>query len=172
MTAEQSREPVEPATLPLPTAAPQRGSTVRWIIMAIGVLVSGVWALRPLADPHVEPSDIGPLAPTGEPARVALDLDAFRAPLWVAPPAPPPPAPAPKPPPPPPPLKIELLAITRDENGNRAVLYDADTDRIHIVAPGDRLADRTVEQVRDDIVSIRTAHGLTTLTLRRDGGRS
>jgi hypothetical protein len=103
---------------------------------------------------------------------MAIDLDAFRAPLWVAPPAPPPAPPAAKPPPAPPPLRLELLAIVRDENQIRALVYDPDSDRIMVVAEGDRVTDRTIERIGEAGVDIRTTHGLTTLALRREGGRS
>ncbi len=138
------------------------------------MLLSAAWAFMPLPGGDLfHLADVpGSQTTSAAEDRIALNIDAFRAPLWVAPPAPPPQAPAPRPPPPPPPLKLELLAITRDDAIHRAVLYDPDTDRIHIVATGDRVADRTIERVTEHAISIRTTHGLTTLTLRREGGRS
>jgi hypothetical protein len=118
---------------------------------------------------HVEVPSIE--APAIEPSRraslPALDLAAFRAPLWVAqPPPPPPPAPAPAPPP----LRLQLVAIVQEHAVYKAALYDPDQDRLLIVGTGESVAGRMVEQVAAGTVTIRD-HGLARmLSLKSEGG--
>ncbi len=139
------------------------------------------WAFKPLAmNPSSSPSTNDPsrtdarsgsgTSPAGpsSSASLALDLTAFRAPLWVAPPAPPPP-PAPVPTkPPPPPLKWQLLAIEHDERGDSALLYDPDADTMLRVRPGESVGDRAIEKITTAGVEIRDAGALRTLALRPD----
>jgi hypothetical protein len=101
-------------------------------------------------------------------ALAALDRDAFRAPLWVAPPAPPPMAAAP---PPLPPLKLQLLAVVHEggEGGTyKAMLYDPDSDKILLAGNGDTVVGKKVEKVTAAGVQIRDGTGLRTLALRTD----
>lgn len=133
---------------------------------AAAVLASLGFALAPLDRPAPPRVDLSAPA-SAAPARLAaLDLDAFRAPIWVAEPPPPPP---PAPPPPaalPPPLRLQLLAIVRDAGTLRATLYDPDTDRLHVVAAGDTVGTRAVERVEPDAVHLRDEAGPRTLSLR------
>ncbi|MBX3378387.1 MAG: hypothetical protein KF678_15440 [Phycisphaeraceae bacterium] len=143
---------------------------IRTVLFASGCAAAAAFALWPVQARHVTVSPID----HAEPARrtlAALDLTAFRAPIWVAelsPPAPPAPSPAP---PPPPPNKIQLLAIIRDSDSGkyRAAVYDPDTDRVLVVAAGERLGIRTVEQVDRSSLTLRDAAGTRTLALK-DGG--
>ncbi len=99
---------------------------------------------------------------------IALDLAAFRVPLWIAPPAPPPPpTPAPSKPSPPP-LKWQLLAIEHDDRGDSALLYDPDGDALLRVRPGQSLGERAIEKVTANGVEIREAGASRTLALRPD----
>ncbi len=138
------------------------------------------WAFKPLAtNPSSLPSTndlslANPLSESGtspagpsSSASLALDLAAFRAPLWVAPPAPPPP-PAPVPTKPPPPLKWQLLAIEHDERGDSALLYDPDADTLLRFRPGESLGDRAIEKITTASVEIRDAGTVRTLALRPD----
>jgi hypothetical protein len=128
-----------------------------------------------------EADDAGGIGDGAAPAA-PLDLAAFRAPLWVAPPAPPssPALPttasSPPPPPPPPPLKWQLLAIIADPGEGdiaaagfspRAMLYDPETDAILELAAGDRHAGRSIESITQGSITIRTGAHTHTLTLER-----
>jgi hypothetical protein len=109
-------------------------------------------------------------APPAKRTLAALDLAAFRTPIWVAEPTPPPPAAPAQPPPPPPPLKIQLLAIIREgDTAYRAAVYDPDTDQILVVAAGEKLGLRTVEQVDKSSLTLRDETGKRTLALKEGG---
>jgi hypothetical protein len=63
------------------------------------------------------------------------------------------------------------LAIIRDSDSGvyTAAVYDPDTDRVQVVAAGERLGIRTVEQVDRSSLTLRDAAGTRTLALK-DGG--
>lgn len=155
-------------------------TTARHIVAALiglGVVVAAAaWALAPLPTPDLSlpPTVLAPkaLAADAEPIA-ALDLATFRTPLWIAPPPPPPPVVAakePEPPPPPPPLRLQLLAIVREEDGTyRALVYDPDSDALLTLAEGQSVGTRTVETVGADEVSFRDRRGVQALALRDDG---
>ncbi len=155
------------------STAVRRSTFIRLTPMILPVTAMAWWASRPLA-----PIDLGSGAPEREVApssvsnALALDESAFRAPLWIAPPAPPPPPPKveSKPEPPPPPLKLQILAIARDPDGDRALLYDPDTDKPTWVKAGQPLGQRTVERVTSGSVEIRDGKHLRTLALRETKG--
>jgi hypothetical protein len=158
-----------------------------------GVLLVGWWAINissgtlpeAMRNPRGAPGAVTSNEAAGQDASAArLDLAAFRAPLWVAPPAPPAaPTPSPNsqassppPPPPPPPLKWQLLAIIADPGEGdiaaagftpRAMLYDPETDAVLELAAGDRHAGRSVESITRDGITIRTGTHTHTLTLER-----
>lgn len=147
-------------------------------LLGVGaVAAAGLWALAPLEEPDLSiPSVAAPDAEGGVPQSLpALDLAAFRAPLWIAPPPPPPP-PAPvvaarePEPPPPPPLKLQLLAIVREEDGTyRALVYDPDQDTLLALTEGQSVGPRTVESVTAEEVTLRDRRGVRALALRDDG---
>lgn len=151
-------------------ARPARGAGTRAalvVALAAAAIGAAVWALAPVSVPTVEPQ--ASPARSEAPARALADLDiaAFRAPLWVAAPAPPSlPAPAA----PLPPLKLQLLAVVREGETYKAMLYDPDADTILVGAPGEKLGagGRTVERVTAEGVQIRDATGVRTLALRSD----
>lgn len=164
-------------------------SLLRAAVCVLLVLASAWWAFaRPLRS---LPGDPPPLAAAGpadadgaKPEAEPFDLAAFRAPLWVAPPAPPPPAappaapPKPAPEPPPPPLKWQLLAIVRhgapgaDAGSLVAMIYDADHDAVLTLAPGQTHAGRTIESIRDDRVVVRNGRHTHTLRLKDEPAAS
>jgi hypothetical protein len=141
-------------------------------LLAAAVIGCGVWAFAPLEQPRIELPALPAAAPQEAPERRPIELAAFRAPLWVAPPAPPPPPKQEPAPPPPPPLKLQLLAIVREAETLKAVLYDPDTDRLLVVAEGEPLGTRRVERVHPTAVDIRDERGIRTLSLvdSQDGG--
>jgi hypothetical protein len=138
----------------------------------LGVLA--VWAMWPLPEPTVD-AGLAPSAPVApEPvALAALDLDAFRTPLWVAPPVltPVPPESAPERLPP---VRLQLIAIVRDPGDAsaalKALLYDPDSDRLILAAPGEVIGAATIEHVLERGVEVRdrAGGGVRTLALRPD----
>lgn len=138
---------------------------------AVAVGMCAAWAVWPT---FVQAALVLPQQSAAEGGRpaitlAALDLDAFRVPVWVAPT--PPPAPE-KPAPPLPPLKLQLLAIIREGEVYKAALYDPDADKVLVVAAGETLgAGRAVEAVTATAVSVRDAggRGVRTLALRDEG---
>ncbi|MFN0131458.1 MAG: hypothetical protein ACKVW3_02835 [Phycisphaerales bacterium] len=170
-------------------APPRIGPTrlPRWLLVACGIaiIISLSFAIAPLDWPHIETPALETPAPFEAPPRIAsFDVDAFRAPIWVADPPPPIPLPAAPLAPPPPPLRLQLLAIIREPGPEastiantteasaaapwtyRATLYDPDTDRLYVVAAGDVVGTRTVERVGADEVRLSDAAGPRTLSLR------
>jgi hypothetical protein len=126
------------------------------------------WAFWPVGGIEAGPVPGGPAAsPSSDLPPAALDLAAFRAPLWVIPPPPPPPPPPPTPAPPPPPLKLQLLAVTRESPSDAlvAVLYDPDQDKVVSVRAGERIGARTVQAIDAQSVTIADAAGPRTLLL-------
>ena len=143
-----------------------RGMTTLFICL---VLSAGIFAFRPIphrevATPRIE------VAPLAKPTIAALDLAAFRTPIWIAEPPPPAPVAAAPPPPPPPPLKLQLLAIIREDNTHKAAVYDPDTDRLLVVSAGEKLGLRTVEQVDATSLTLRDDTGQRVLALKTEGG--
>jgi hypothetical protein len=134
----------------------------------VAVIAAGVWAFWPLGAVRIEEPTIA-AGPVEAPARAALALDtaAFRAPLWVAPPAPPAPPVAAAPPPP---LKVQLLAVVHEDGVYKAVLYDPDSDKLLVLKEGETLGSvgRSVQSVSATAVQIRDQSGVRTLALRED----
>jgi hypothetical protein len=140
---------------------------------AIGAIAAcGAWAFWPLAaSPVAAPVVLVDSSTPDAAPRVCLDTNAFRAPLWVSPPAPPPP-PAPSvAAAPPPSLKLQLIAILREGGQFRAALYDPDADKLTVVGPGDSISGRTVERIGAADLALKDQGLVRTLSLRMDGGR-
>lgn len=144
------------------------GGRLRTAACLGAVGLSAWWALAPLETPDLSVPEQNELkAPPDGLRLAALDLDAFRVPLWVAPPAPPEPEAAPSPPVP---LRLQLLAVVGGPESYSAVLYDPDADRLVIVAPGESLTQgRVVEGVTARGVRIRDGEHIRTLAVRDDG---
>lgn len=118
------------------------------------------------------PPESAPDLSEKEPAKkqtLALDLAAFRVPLWVADPAPPPPPVAAAPPSPPSPLKLQLLAIIHESDVYKAAVYDPDSDRILVVAAGERIGGRSVDKIDKASLTLRDDTGKRVLALRPAG---
>ncbi len=152
---------------PPPTPFAGRTRLPRWLptACAAAVLSCAAWAFWPLPARTIDAAPYE-VPPTTDSPRAALDLDAFRAPVWIAA-APAVKAPAP---PPPPPLRLQLLAIVRDGGALRAALYDPDSDRLFVVSSGETIGGRTVETVTADRVDLKDAFGVRTLSLASAGG--
>ena len=137
------------------------------VILAAALAGAAWWALVPIAAPKSAAE--APLARADHEAAAvaALDTEAFRAPLWVAPPAPPA---APAQAAAAPPLKLQLLAVVQEEGVYKAMLYDPDTDKLLVVGEGEQVGGRRVEKVTAAGVQIRDGGALRTLALRSDGG--
>ena len=140
------------------------------VILLLVPAASAAWAFAPIGRSlkvtHGVRQQEGTAAPSVPLAP--LDVEAFRCPLWVAPPAAPPPA---APPPPLPALRLQLLAIVKDGTGYRAMIYDPDADRVFAAGTGDTAAGRKVERVTASDVQLRDGGGLRTLALREGNGR-
>ena len=140
-----------------------------WLFTAGVLSLAAAWAFSPLRRSSIEVPDLTVGEATAKSAS-SIDVSAFRAPLWVAPPARPVP-PVIEPPAPPAPLRLELIAVIDDNNGFSAVMYDPDADRLLVVSPGETLAEgRTIERVTNGGVVIRAEDGVHTLALH--AGRS
>ncbi|MBX3405040.1 MAG: hypothetical protein KF699_16640 [Phycisphaeraceae bacterium] len=171
------------ASAPLTVRPPRRSTDVLLFFACASSIAACAWWALALD----ERPDVGALG-TGESARVlagadspaidlassaALDLAAFRTPIWVAPPLPPAPAeppPQPKPeppPPPPPPLKWQLLAIVRAASNAlpHAMIYDPESDRVLELAAGDAHSGATISAVHADRVIIQRGRHTHTLLL-------
>jgi hypothetical protein len=141
------------------------------VLACVSIAACGVWAFMPLGRAQVDVPRISPsAAAAGQPAQVALDLAAFNAPVWVAPAAPSPPPPALAEAPPPPPLKWQLLAIVREDTGDRALVYDPDSDRLLVLREGDESGPRRVERVTATTLDVRGGVGVRTIALRDAAG--
>ncbi len=102
--------------------------------------------------------------------KAALDLAAFRVPMWVADPAPPAPVVANAPAPRPPPLKLQLLAIIHEGEIYKAAVYDPDSDRILVVADGEKSGPRGLDQIDSSPLTLGDGTGRRVLALKAGGG--
>ncbi len=154
-----------------PLAAPRRHLRRIAIVSSTVILLTGTWALWPLGNPSVEVPAPPPQRPLIASATTTpfLDLAAFSAPVWDAPPIPPKAVAVVEkpPPPPPPPLKLQLLGIVRDES------LAADGTAIYIAAIYDEVADKLLMLRAGDSISTgeaptgkSVAHGVATRIAR------
>ena len=143
-----------------------------WLLGAALATLCAGWAWRPLEPPEPREFFIDLHAPPTTPIDDQdhrFDQGAFVVRLWNPPP---PPearnalvagqtAPAPKPP------RLQLIGIIDDGRQLLAALYDPETDRLLIVATGDRVKQHTITITAD---AVELADGQVThrLTLRKD----
>lgn len=141
------------------------------------VVAAFAWALWPIERAPLAFAEAAgqPLAtPSAE--RLAFNADAFNATLWTPPPVPPP-APVIAQKPPPPPMKLQLIGITRDtpvSGGTpvlRAALYDPESDRMLIVAAGEKItlggkARYTVASLTNDTIELADGDIVRKLSLK------
>lgn len=149
------------------------------------VLAAALWAFAPLSAytdaAAPTPESLKKITPNHANELVALDRSAFSAPLWIAPPPPAPP-PSPAPVAAVPPLKIQLLAIIKEDakpahDGSiaivyKAMVYDPDTDKVLVVAAGESVGTggRTVESIDESGLKIKDGRGSRLLTIKSEGG--
>ncbi len=154
----------------MPKAGMRGGTQARRAFVIAGLVLCATFAAWPVAVSH--PNTTAPIITEPESTKkqvAALDLAAFRLPLWVADPAPaPPPAPA-APAAPPPPLKIQLLAIIHEGEVYKAAVYDPDSDRILVVAAGEKIGARRVDKIDKATLTIRDDTGKRVLALKSGG---
>jgi hypothetical protein len=170
-----------------PKEAPLHGArlhTAIYFMCFFAILCMAWWALAAPLRPIPETKDgdsVTTLAPVergasgDKPSKSDQDfnLEAFRIPVWVAPPTPPlppPPAPPPAKEPAPPALKWQLLAITNAGLGSpspRAVIYDAESDSVLELAPGQVHLGREVERIEHGVITIKLGKHSYTLSLER-----
>jgi len=167
----------------------ERGGRVIALAGVVALVGMGMWAWRPL---RAEPRDAqrassdmvraeSDATKTSSQASPPLDLSAFRAPIWVAPP-PPPPSPSvlatnTPTPPPPPPFTAQLLAIAKVKDIKEgagapiweAILYDPGQDRVVHARAGDVVLQRCIRSVNANEVVITES---ATATAKPDGDRT
>jgi hypothetical protein len=163
---------VEPTATPAPTRIVRIARAQRFTVVGGTVLIvtSGVWALLPLrsaAPPAIELDRIESRAPT-DVDRSPLNLAAFEAPIWIAPPAresaqETTPAPAP---PPPALITLELVAIERTAEAPRAALYDPKERKLHMAQAGAIVAGHEIGVIGDNEVTLTIQGRAGVLVLR------
>jgi len=141
-------------------------------VAATALAISLAWALRPLpALPVIDAGLDAPAPSDGGEAAEPLDRDAFAAAIWNPPDAPERPAAAVEQTAPAPPPRLQLIGIVQDTGDNgavllRAALYDPDTDKLHLVASGERVGAVTVASIERGVVSLESAGRTSRLLLR------
>lgn len=65
-------------------------------------------------------------------------------------------------------IRLQLIGIINDGGQLKAALYDPDTDRLLIVASGDRIRDHTVTAISAEDVELSDGRSTTRLTLIED----
>jgi hypothetical protein len=132
------------------------------VLTLVGLSISAAWAFWPIETPAI-PGEVQITAgQENKGTLAALDVEAFRAPLWLvaAPPPPPPPAP-----PPPQPLKLQLLAILNEGGVYKAAIYDPDSDKLFVAATGESAAGRKIERIGTNSIDLRDGDRMSTLAL-------
>lgn len=141
-------------------------STAAWVAACgVAVALSGVFALWPLKGAEAQAPVIARPEPVLQRRLAALDQSAFRVPIWVTEASPPPP-PAPPKVTPPPPIRLQLLAIVKEDGAYKAAVYDPESDRLLVVGAGESIGLRSVDKVGATSVSIRDGASVRTLALK------
>jgi hypothetical protein len=158
-----------------PISACKRRERAAAALAAPALLAAALWASWPLPrspHPHSTPETSDHPTDAVEP-RAPFDRQAFAATIWNPLPQPERPAElAPSPPPPPPP-RLQLIGIARDAGPDglpilRAALYDPDSDRLHILAAGERIGAVTILAVEPGLVRLDTGGRPGELRLRQE----
>lgn len=148
-----------------------RSRTLRFVqvVALIACTVLAWWAFKPLTSSHDERSGqfSQPANKMPPASKSTLDVLAYAAPLWVAPPPPPAPAPAAVPSPPPPPLRLQLLAIVKEDGGYKALIYDPDADKLILAATGELVGGQSISRIDATQIELKgQGVGTRTLALR------
>ncbi|MCC7389842.1 MAG: hypothetical protein IT431_13865 [Phycisphaerales bacterium] len=162
-----------------PITAWRRRQRTAGATAVVVLAASALWSWWPLpalptADPALRPpaDDAGTID-----GPAPLDRAAFAASIWNPPPAPERTAEQAPTASTPPPLRLQLIGIARDAGPGgdqvlRAALYDPDTDRLHILAEGERVGAVTVIAVEPGVVRLESGGRTAELRLRRDEERA
>ncbi len=149
----------------------QRAVIALGAFWVLGVIAWSMWPLpqRSIAAPSLDPR----IDSIEDSALPPLNQQAFLAPIWNPIPEPTPVEAAP-PPARPEPIRFTLVGIVRDvgddgEQVLRAALYDPTTDKMHVVASGERVGSFEV-QVEATAVVLTDGSRTHRLQLRDDGG--
>ena len=158
-----------------PITAWRRRQRTASAIAIIALAGTTLWSWWPLPAPHTPDPTLQP--PTNDAETIdgpaPLDREAFAALIWNPPPEPEravESAPTANTPPPP---RLQLIGIARDAGPDgdqvlRAAIYDPDTDRLHIVAQGERIGAVTVLAVEPGVVRLDSGGRPSELRLRKD----
>lgn len=167
----------------VPPSAPRPRRRTAWALVLLASAAPATvaaWALWPLGPVAVNPPELAEPPPAADRNPLPLDLAAFHAPLWVAPaPQPPPPKPPDDPSAaaraePPPPIRLQLLAIVREDGPNGrsiALVYDPERDTLLVLREGDQHGTCRVARVTPASLELLNEAGVRTLALRDPGAR-
>lgn len=148
----------------------RRRALATWLTGGAALVPVAYWALRPLPKASAPVPALPTLSAESSPAEEQrIDPSVFAVTLWSPrPPAPttPPAVRADPSPAPAPPLKLQLIgivaepAISESEPPQfRAALYDPETDRLYLVAPGEHVGIHRIGEI--------TAHSVTVIAAGR-----
>ena len=67
------------------------------------------------------------------------------------------------------------MAIIKDQKDGgekyKALVYDPDSDKVLVIAAGEKVGSSSIESIDELGLRIRDAHGTRSLTLKSEGGR-
>lgn len=142
-------------------------------IAGVALAISLAWALRPLPSPPALDAELDAPPPdgSGEDTIEPFDRAAFAAAIWNPPAATERSSATVETTTPVPPPRLQLIGIVHDtdESGAvilRAALYDPDTDKLHLVASGERVGAVTVATIEPGVVFLESAGRTSRLALR------
>ncbi|MCC7389642.1 MAG: hypothetical protein IT431_12835 [Phycisphaerales bacterium] len=161
-----------------PISACTRRDRAAAAVAAPALLAAALWAAWPLPHlPNPDPAPGAPDHPTNHPTDAAepppFDRQAFAAAIWNPPPQPERPAELAAAPAPPPLPRLQLIGIAHDAGPDglpvlRAALYNPDTDRLHILAAGERIGTVTILAVEPGLVRFDSGGRPGELRLRQE----
>jgi hypothetical protein len=155
---------------------------VTWFVGGAIVAGCGWWSLMPQVARDMVSTSINLKATDSNETAAStveeeIDPQVFTVKLWNPSPPPPPATPAPETLAAKPelakPLRLQLIGIITEGSGSdggthRAAVYDPDTDRLLIVASGDRIAEHTITEVTSNTVELSDGRNTRTLSLKED----
>ena len=142
---------------------------ITWLIGVVVVAGLAMWSWRPLKDLEQGVVEVRLREPPSDPSdslHVPLDRSAFTAKLWN------PPLPevsneaTAQRTIPTKPLRLQLVGIIDDGQSLRAAVYDPETDRLLILASGERVQKHTVTSITADAIELANGRSSHRLTLR------
>lgn len=137
------------------------------LVRVAAISLSTVWALLPLPKPAEESVQVR-VSPQTTDETAPLDLAAFSAPIWYAPPVEAVVEEAK--PEPPPPFDLQLIAIVDIQGRLGAIFYDPALDALVQVEPGQAIGQGRVVSAVEAASVLIDDHGRSR-TIALDGGR-